>query len=457
MKSSLYHLFFCALILGTSVAFADTCSGPLDEFSNSAGNITNKRMVSYDDLKTFHDAFEKLQIMTEDMPCYQNTLEATKPIRLELRDKRIQTVNKYIGLKIYEEAGTDLVLELGILTGKKTNSKYTYDDLFSFQSSKKNSPAKTKDNYEAAVKASRENKTKFNQDNKCSDKINQNEAVNLDNARNQDGVGWCYAYTAADLLSFRLKKKISAVSLYNSGQSIEDDISDLQGKGGDIGETIENYLKKKNGLCLEEDLPSSDFKFCAYKNYSNFLNALYQSVKEKKISDNQCLKVNLNSAFPGVDFGAVNEYTNRYGTKNLAEYLFDLQCKKRSFTGYKVKPITQISPYVNKDALVKNIDTLLNKGEIVGLSYNYNIMDENDERVGGHASLVVGRRLNQETGDCEYLVRNSWGKDCTQHEGSGLTCHKNCDSSGQNCRYSGHFWVNQRRLKNAMMGIIYLP
>jgi hypothetical protein len=444
MKRTLYHFLFCSLIFATSVASADTCSVALDEFSNSAQQITQKRLVSYDDLKTFHDAFEKLQIMTEDEPCYKNTLEATKPIRLELKDKRIETLNMYVRLKIYEEAGTDLVLELGILTGKKSNSKYAYDDLFSFESVKKKNTPETPEYYEAALKASKENKTKINQNNQCSDKINQNAAVNLDNARNQDGVGWCYAYTAADLLSFRLKKKISAVSLYNSGQSIENDISDLQGKGGDIGDSIETYLKKKNGLCLEEDLPSSDFKFCTYRNYSKFLNALYLSIKEKTFSDNQCLKDNLNSAFPGVNFSMVNDYTNRYGTHNLAEYLFDLKCKKRSFTGYTVKPITQNSPYVNKDTLLKNIDSLLNKGEIVGLSYNYNVLDENDEKTGGHASLVVGRRLNQETGDCEYLVRNSWGKDCTQHE-------------GDNCRYSGHFWVNQRRLKNAMMGIVYLP
>ena len=129
--------------------------------------------------------------------------------------------------------------------------------------------------------------------------------MNLNNVRDQDGVGWCYAYTAADLLSYRLKKKISAVSLYNSGVSIEADIASAKGAGSNISEAITSYLNKNNGLCLEEDLPSSDFKFCTYRRYADFLTALYQSIRDNSISDSQCLTKNLNAAFPGVDYSTV--------------------------------------------------------------------------------------------------------------------------------------------------------
>lgn len=296
-----------------------------------------------------------------------------------------------------------------------------------------------------------------NPQNSCTDVINQNEAVNLDNVRNQDGLGWCYAYAAADLLSFRLKKKISAISLYDSGQSIEKDIFS-DGKGGDIGGSIEDYLRKKNSLCLEEDLPSSDFQFCTYRNYANFLQALYQSIEENSLADNQCLNQNLNAAFPGVDFSVVNTFSAKYGSRNLAEYLYDLQCKKRSFVGYKVNPVSLTTPRFKPDDLLKKVDGLLDTGEIVGYACQYGTLSEttDDSKKGGHAMLIVGRRQNPETGDCEYLLRNSWGKDCTDAEGEGFTCDKKCDENND-CRYSGHLWVNSRRMKNAMEGITYLP
>lgn len=291
----------------------------------------------------------------------------------------------------------------------------------------------------------------------CSPIINQNEAVNLENVRNQDGVGWCYAYAAADLLSYRLKKKISAVSLYDSGQSIQKDILTADGNGGDMKYAIVDYLRKKNSLCLEEDLPSSDFKFCTSVNYSKFLNSLYQSVDENSLYQSQCLEHNLKAAFPMADYSVLKNYTARFGSKNLVEYLYDLQCKKQSFKGYSISPVNQLLPRFSKEIVLKNINTLLEKGEIVGLATEWSkLVESNDpKKAGGHASLIVGRRKSPDTGECEYLLRNSWGNSCDEMEGEGLTCDLIC--AGQSCRYNGHMWVSTRRIKNSLLGITYLP
>ena len=103
-----------------------------------------------------------------------------------------------------------------------------------------------------------------------------------------------------------------------------------------------------------------------------------------------------------------------------------------------------------KDILMKALDDSISKGEPAGIGYNYNQLN-GEEGMGGHASLVVGRRSNPDNGKCEYLLRNSWGKNCEQREGDGLTCHKNCDSSG--CRYSGHFWATDEKLKASILGV----
>ncbi|MFA6237486.1 MAG: hypothetical protein WC635_09190 [Bacteriovorax sp.] len=456
MKSSLFHILFISFISALSAnAIANSCTEAVNEFKETSASITNRKSVSNHDLQKYQDAFEKLKILTEDEPCYKATLESTRPLRSQLKEKRIETLNKFFKDKVYEEEGVDLVFEYAVLTGKK-KGKIEFEELFTNITARNVKSGQL--NYDVVAKAAKANNLQVRQNNKCTGVINQNEAVNLENTRNQDSVGWCYAYTAADLLSFRLKKKISAVSLYNSQVSIQDDINTVDGTGGDISKSITEYLKKKNSLCLEEDLPSSDFQFCTYANYVSFLRSLYQSVQNNTLTNSQCLNQNLKAAFPGANFQTVKAYTRKYGTKNLAEYLSEFQCKKKSFVGFKVTPIDRYLPRFDKETLLKNMDEILNKGEIVGLAFQYEKMTESkndNRREGGHAAVVVGRRQNSENGDCEYLIRNSWGKDCTDEERTGFTCDKKCDKSG--CRYSGHLWVSQRRIKNSIKGITYLP
>ncbi|MDO9181751.1 MAG: hypothetical protein Q7U04_05055, partial [Bacteriovorax sp.] len=306
MKGLLYSIFFSLLILSTHSVCADTCSDALDEFNNEGQDIVSKKLVSYENLKTFYTAFEKMQIITESEPCYKATLEASQKLRLELKQKRIATINFFISQKSFEEAGTDIVAELGVLTGKKIKSAYAFDELFSIKAEPKNNSTKPNRSYEAAVVIAKESKTNLNIQNSCTDKINQNAAVNLNNVRNQDDVGWCYAYAGADLLSYRLNKIVSAVSLYSSGQTIERDINSLIGNGGNIKSAIDNYLALNKGICLEEDLPSSDFKFCTHRDYADFLKALYKSAANT-LSNDQCLEENLKQAFPSANLGMIND------------------------------------------------------------------------------------------------------------------------------------------------------
>ncbi len=293
---------------------------------------------------------------------------------------------------------------------------------------------------------------------KCSEVMIENEAVNLNNVRNQDSVGWCYAYTAADLMSLKLNKKISAVSLYNSGQDIANDIKDRNSEfGGDIENSLESYITKKGGLCLEEDLPSSDFKFCTSIRYNEFLQNLLNTVRENRFEDelrnNKCFGSDLQAAFPGANISYIKGHIGRFGQRKLFEAIYDQQCAKLSFKGIKVNAVTVATTRVNADVVMNALSEQLSKNEAAGIGYNYNSLN-GEEGMGGHGSLVVGRRKNPETGACEYLVRNSWGKNCEQKEGTGLSCHKNCSADG--CRYSGHFWASEERLKKSILSVTTL-
>ncbi len=460
MKSK--YIFILIIFLFSHLTFADVCSDLLSNLNDDSFALTSKKIVTYDELKIFKLTYLTFQASVKSENCNPSIFLNSKSLIDSLKSKRIETINKFMALKITEESGNDLALELAILSGKKSNVTYELEDLFGAVPLNKND----KDSLKLPIKKSKNDDVLIvNQDktnpirssNSCTDKINQNESVNLENARNQDGVGWCYAYVAADLLSYRLGKKISAVSLYNSKQSIEADIQHATGLGGNIEEAIETYLKNNNSLCLEEDLPSSDFKFCTYNNYAKFLNSLYQSAQKKSLKINQCLADNINSLFPGIEISTISNYVQKNGAKDLAEYLNHFQCKKQSFSGYKTTPVALQETRNSKEEMISTIDEKLNKSDVVGFYYDYKKLDSDNVLTGSHASIIVGRRFNNQSGSCEYLVRNSWGKDCIQKEGTGLTCHKNCDSQGDNCRYSGHYWVGQERLKNAMTGVAYLP
>ncbi|QDK42007.1 hypothetical protein DOM21_11225 [Bacteriovorax stolpii] len=447
----------CTFIVVLSKAGADVCEDAVLEFQVASEPYTSKRLMAYDDVKAFSGIYSQFKSQIAGQECSSNAIVETNDIRQSVKEKRIETVQKYMKLGIKEEGGKDLSSEYDYLTGKSKKYKYDFEDVFNQPAGKVVVNNKV---YEDIVVPPKKNESVVKpaiSGGKCADKINQNEAVNLDNVRNQDTVGWCYAYTAADLLSYRLKKRISAVSLYNSGQEIEQDIKTRESaNGGDIKRSIDNYLTKKNGLCLEDDLPSNDFKFCTDSNYSDFLNNLLSSAREKRIEQDltsNCFGNDIKKAFPGVDVNFIRNHTNRFGAKKLVEALYDNQCKELSFKGYRAEVISQFTSRYPVDTLMKTINDQISNGEIIGVGYDYNKVN-GEEGTGDHGSIVVGRRTNPETGACEYLLRNSWGKNCEQNEGEGLSCHKNCDSNG--CRYSGHFWVSESKLKQSISGVTYL-
>ena len=68
----------------------------------------------------------------------------------------------------------------------------------------------------------------------------------------------------------------------------------------------------------------------------------------------------------------------------------------------------------------------INKNDVATIGYDYNKVNQ-EKNEGPHYLLVVGRSTNPVTGLCEFLVRNSWGKDCTLNEVPGLSCYKECE------------------------------
>ena len=123
---------------------------------------------------------------------------------------------------------------------------------------------------------SKSEKKKFFEQGAINQKMIESQCSNIDNrrkplkntVRDQDGIGWCYAYTAADLLSHKYGKIVSAFDVANNYNNEEQrswlaqdvfGVRESEMEGGRIKSAIKHSVER--GVCLERNVRSSDFNF----------------------------------------------------------------------------------------------------------------------------------------------------------------------------------------------------
>lgn len=305
--------------------------------------------------------------------------------------------------------------------------------------------------------------------------------------RDQDSIGWCYAYTAADLVSFKSNQNVSAIDIainYNNFTNQESTISGIRNataslfsadnlsqgfqnagrnlrqassnvmlnserEGGFSGAAIE-ASKRKGGFCLERDLPSDSYETSklgqTMEIISEFENVLGRSVadnpREAQMAANILCDMAGNSLaeiFGALKVQDIADILVQSYRNDLASSLRDLSCKNRVNVSGEMKIIS------SKDRM-RRIDEVLTGGGIVGFDYYIEALglNQNASQTNGlHASTIVGRRWNEELNTCQYLVRNSWGESCTYYEEPDR-CEK------------GNVWIDRDQIqRNTIASYIY--
>ena len=283
--------------------------------------------------------------------------------------------------------------------------------------------------------------------------LDESSSLKLEKPKNQDSIGWCYAYTAADLLTHALGKEASAAYaalLFNSTRG-------NLNEGGLVDVALEEL--RSNGMCLEKDLPSSDYQFSLSSNYDlkkvfydirDFTNEL----KDKKITTNKdaekilCsnmpLALSLKEIFPKMNIKQIVKVLLESSDKDAFKKMADESCSLERGEDLKNLKITNcnIMAKCKKEDLWKTIDDQLNKGNILGLTIKAaDLLPENKTQALAangtgmfHALSAVGRRFNPKTQSCEYLLRNSWGKGCSIY------------NSDYECK-DGNIWISEQIFK----------
>lgn len=238
--------------------------------------------------------------------------------------------------------------------------------------------------------------------------------------RDQGKMGWCYAFASADLFSHRLNKKISAADIaFTSGNNWIDNTLRFAGRPeSELSGAFANLAMKdalKKGLCLEKEIPSEDNKFGSVEKTLSEIERLRDENDTQATLNCESVKTALGALFPDLQMQDVQEILKSGAKNDLFSALAGKSCN-RIHANLEVENHFVLDSKSASEQFDKYLDT--NKPFTIG--YNIDLLYNKDvqERVSSHASVVVGRRFNEQSGQCEYLVRNSMGPSCTPYDAS---------------------------------------
>lgn len=244
--------------------------------------------------------------------------------------------------------------------------------------------------------------------------------------REQDSVGWCYAFSAADLFSYKLKQRISAADIaFTYNKSFLNDLFRYFGKdestfSGGIDRVAMDEAQEK-GLCLEKDLSSEDNENSMFATLLSDIDRLGRYKIKQPNPDCDMLYDRTKTIFPNVNIEDLQNILSTSSKTNFIDSLVNKTCASRIKTSFKTTRIENNDP----QKFGNLIDEQLASQNPLTLSYDANVLYDHNSRpsVYQHSSVIAGRKFNQKTGQCEYLIRNSWGRGCSQYD-PNLSCEE---------------------------------
>jgi hypothetical protein len=282
--------------------------------------------------------------------------------------------------------------------------------------------------------------------------------------RNQTDIGWCYAFSAADLVTFKMgpstnnfTRKISAADLafqYNRENYKERaetyGVNNADQEGGWMAAALKSALKH-GGYCPEKDAPSEDLAYGLLKETVAEVEGFKVEAQYNELPDDRfCLAYGrTRELFPNLGVKDFQDILTVIGDRNLDffEKLDDKNCKdKRNAYGVTEKSVHELnSKNSDEKGFLNAIDEQLDKNNVSAIGIQFSMLSAKGAS-GLHAVNVVGRRYNEEKKSCEYLLRNSWGLGCSKSLKQDL-CAK---------EHSGHLWVSRDTLKDGLVNVTYI-
>ncbi|KYG63323.1 hypothetical protein AZI85_04635 [Bdellovibrio bacteriovorus] len=313
--------------------------------------------------------------------------------------------------------------------------------------------------------------------------------------RDQGELSWCFAYTSADLISQRVKTRVSATDIastfiladpYKLEESTQPEVKNYLQENPEIYTRLqgirlasagkydpEHILRKEGlmdtggqedaaiilantkGMCTEKNFPSTESH---QTKFFSQITKLYKKRNEAHVKQNNCGLFQSQADFTSA---VVDPFS--VAITSVYEDERDRRCQRKPWPVPLVPVMTKfgdsLEEYetrikkgeINKDdgakKLFATIDHALENGRIAGIGYNaYSLMapeEGEDNKHGDHSSVIAARKMI--AGKCQYLIRNTWGSDCSIYYAK---FHKRCEK--------GNVWVTKEELKESLYSVVYM-
>ena len=291
----------------------------------------------------------------------------------------------------------------------------------------------------------------------------ENLIKHFQSPRNQDGVGWCGAYSPSDSLSFAVGEPVSALDIsinYYASKYRNRKDAKLDELGGILPQFTPD-MAEGYGYCPEDVLPSnqtssSNLGQKAILNLLETFQQIYDDFVEKGRPADFCLdciegyvKV-IKPSIPNATSDLIKNILQKNQGDSLTAFkdMLNKLCE-----GRRVKINTQIQ-IIHKDKLINKsvasvVDEALENNSMPSFGMNTSYFANINSVPGGHGPhemMIVAKRMNS-NGVCEYLVRNSWGKGCSYYLPH---IAEKCDDA------KGSFWMDQNQLQAGVIDLLII-
>ncbi len=278
--------------------------------------------------------------------------------------------------------------------------------------------------------------------------------------RNQGDISWCYAHAAADYLQFihRIPVQISAADIaikYNLRRWPRFRkwlMGDAVPETGFIRDAILDI--DSIGYCPEEYFPSETWtkrfligEFAGKKIEVPIKNALkdFMTLVEQ-VREGFFLapkEIPFVFEFKGISEDQFMEVLFRQETGDSLQELRSLAC------GSHRVPFSKNIKFLSREWRGRNsfhhINESLDSRMPVTVDFFYGLLENVDYYEYSvselHTALLMGRRFHATNGECQYLIKDSYGSDCSQYDP-----RHECEG--------GYLWINESDLFGAMTSLV---
>jgi hypothetical protein len=277
--------------------------------------------------------------------------------------------------------------------------------------------------------------------------------------RDQQDLSWCYAHTAADYLQFyhRIPEQISAADIairYN--RRFWPILLQIL-KGNEVRQY--GFLRPalwdamEQGYCPEAAFPSDEWSRVSGSTEAGEVErqpigaailqilALHAKVQEGRVR--KAGELPYFYEFRGIDKNRFFEILASSERRDLLLNLRDAACEGRR----KALPraVGRISMRPRGASAFERIRGHLESGIPASIDYFDGVLEDSTGFKRNlnniHTSLVVGQRFDASRGECQYLIKNSYGEDCSEYD-PRLTCE------------AGYLWIGEKALSRALFSYV---